>query len=81
MPISSARESFKGVTVVAGNKGRNQRNHFSYELGLDQLPLIGTIAGFMDVLRVYTTPDKRTKVKKAAESIFQSESFESKVSM
>ncbi|MDA4111552.1 MAG: HD domain-containing protein [Thaumarchaeota archaeon] len=81
VPISSARESFKGVTVVTGDKTRNQKSRVSYELGLDQLPLIGTIAGFMDVLRVYTTAERRQSVKKAAESIFQSESFESKVSM
>ena len=82
VPISSSRKLFTGVTVVTASGKQNLNNQNThYELGLDQLPLIGTIAGFMDVLRVYTTAERRSKVKKAAESIFESESFESKVSM
>ncbi|MDA4130045.1 MAG: HD domain-containing protein [Thaumarchaeota archaeon] len=82
VPISSARKAFRGVTVVsAGGGQRKNRTGSHYELGLDQLPLLGTIAGFMDVLRVYTTAEKRSKVKKATEAIFQTESFEANVSM
>jgi uncharacterized protein len=82
VPISSSRKLFTGVTVVTASGKQNLNNQNThYELGLDQLPLISTIAGFMDVLRVYTTAERRSKVKKAAESIFESESFESKVSM
>jgi HD superfamily phosphohydrolase len=83
VPISSARKLFTGVTVVTGaGTTQNRRDGAShYDLGLDQLPLIGTIAGFMDVLRVYTTSERRAKVKKATEAILEAESFESKVSM
>jgi hypothetical protein len=43
--------------------------------------LLGTIAGYMDVMRVYTSVESRTKVKKATETVLRKEGFESKVSM
>ncbi|HXQ91403.1 MAG TPA: HD domain-containing protein, partial [Nitrososphaerales archaeon] len=83
VPISSARETFKGITVVKG--GLEDEGHGkdipSYELGIGELPLLGTIAGYMDVLRVYTSVESRARVKKATETVFRKEGFESKVSM
>ncbi|MGI0091204.1 MAG: HD domain-containing protein [Nitrososphaerales archaeon] len=78
MPISSTRESFRGITIV---NRRDSGSPTSYEMSLDQMPLISTIAGFMDVLRVYTTDGNRFKVQKATESIFEGERFETRVSM
>ena len=83
VPISSAREVFKGITVVKGgleDEGKG-KDIPSYELGIAELPLLGTIAGYMDVMRVYTSPESRVKVKKATETVFRKEGFESKVSM
>ena len=42
---------------------------------LADLPLVGSIAGFMDVLRVYTTSENRKEVSKAADRIFNDERF------
>jgi uncharacterized protein len=86
VPVSSARESFREITVVENRwiKGHGReklRQARSHQVYLDQLPLIGTIAGFMDVMRVYTTEPSRSKVQRATESLFQSEGFESTVSM
>ncbi len=81
VPVSSARETFKGITVVKGGLEDEGRDIPSYELGISELPLLGTIAGYMDVMRVYTTPESRAKVKKATETVFRKEGFESKVSM
>ena len=78
VPVSSTRESFGGVTVV--HRKENGRP-VSAEVGIDQLPLIGTIVGFMDVLRVYTTEKSRVRVQKATSLILEGEGYETKVSM
>ncbi|MDG6998558.1 MAG: HD domain-containing protein [Nitrososphaerota archaeon] len=77
VPVSSTRESFRGVTVVSIERGRP----VSTEIEIEQLPLISTIAGFMDVLRVYTSEKNRNKVQKAIDSVFSREGYETKVSM
>ena len=38
---------------------------------LSDLPLVGSIAGFMDMLRVYTTPENRQSVETAAAQLFK----------
>lgn len=77
VPVSSTRESLSGITVVS----RRENESRSYEIGLDQLPLISTIAGFMDVIRVYTASTYKSRVQKAVDALFESEGFETKVSM
>lgn len=77
VPVSSTRESFRGVTVVSRERGKP----IATEIGIEQLPLISTIAGFMDVLRVYTSEKYRTKVQKATDAVFSREGYETKVSM
>ncbi|MDG6983495.1 MAG: HD domain-containing protein [Nitrososphaerota archaeon] len=42
---------------------------------LSELSLVGSIAGFMDVLRVYTTQENRVAVAKAASKMFREEDF------
>jgi uncharacterized protein len=42
---------------------------------LDELPLAGSIAGFMDMLRVYTTSENRPAVAKATSRLFGDRSF------
>jgi uncharacterized protein len=44
---------------------------------LEKLPLIGSIAGFMDILRVYTTSRNRTAVAKATHELFGNRGFAS----
>ncbi len=73
VPVSSTRESFKGITVV------NKRVSGATQVAIEDMPLIGTIAGFMDVLRVYTSEKNRAKVQKATATVFQAEGFETKV--
>lgn len=89
VPVSSARQSFREITVVKGslegeaarNKVRRSNELQAYSLGISELPLIGTISGYMDIMRVYTTAENRSKVKKAAESVLMKENYASKVSM
>jgi hypothetical protein len=78
VPVSSTRESFTGVTVVSRKENGALT---SSEISVEQMPLISTISGFMDVMRVYTTEKSRARVQKATNSALQAEGYESKVSM
>ena len=77
VPVSSTRESLMGITVVS----KRENEPRSFELALNQMPLISTIAGFMDVIRIYTTSKCKSRVQKAVDMIFETERFETKVSM
>jgi HD superfamily phosphohydrolase len=77
VPVSSTRESFREITVV----GKRGNEVDSEEVGVNELPLIGTIVGFMDVLRIYTTDKNRKKVGQATARVLEGEGFETKVSM
>jgi hypothetical protein len=46
---------------------------------LDKLPIVGSITGFMDMLRVYTTAENRSAVEKATSKLFSDESFVAKI--
>jgi uncharacterized protein len=48
---------------------------------LSDLPLVGSIAGFMDVLRVYTTAENRDAVQRATADVFKGRSFANDFSM
>jgi uncharacterized protein len=78
VPVSSTRESMKDITLVRSREGSRID---SYELNIEEMPLISTIAGYMDVMRVYTSPQHREKVSKAVGKVLGREGFESKVSM
>ncbi|MHB8567422.1 MAG: HD domain-containing protein, partial [Nitrososphaerales archaeon] len=78
IPVSSSRESFAGITLVGRREGKKLT---PYVMGIDDLPLIGTIAGYLDVVRVYTTEKSRMDVELAAGRVFGREGFETKVSM
>ena len=81
IPVTSTRESLQDVMVVARRDTKNGGKSTAYSMGIQDFPLVGTIAGYMDVLRVYTTSKNKGKVEKAAEAIFGREGYESKVSM
>jgi uncharacterized protein len=62
VPNTYSRQAFTSVSILQGEgKERNVE-----VVPLDRLPLAGSIGGFMDVLRVYTTPESRRAVEKAA---------------
>ena len=77
LPMSSTREAFRAITVVRAKEKANE----SYDLNIEEMPLVSTIAGFMDVMRIYTSQANRRKVETAVGKVFGRESFESKISM
>jgi hypothetical protein len=48
---------------------------------LSELPLVGSIAGFMDVLRIYTTAENRRLVERATTEMFKDKGFITKISV
>lgn len=77
VPYTSSREAFTSVRIVQNKGGRRVMK----SVPLSELPLVGSIAGFMDVLRVYTTAENRRSVERATAGIFKDKSFVTKISI
>jgi hypothetical protein len=77
VPYTSSREALTYIRVRGVEPGRKS----SKSIPISELPLVGSIAGFMDLLRVYTTPEHRNPVGKAASELFGGNDFVEKVSM
>ena len=77
VPYTSSREAFTSVRLVQTRGGRRTVK----SVPLNELPLVGSIAGFMDVLRVYTTAENRRPVERATAEMFKDKSFITKISV
>jgi HD superfamily phosphohydrolase len=77
VPYTSSREAFTSVRLVQTKGGRR----FVKSVPLSELPLVGSIAGFMDVLRIYTTVENRRAVERATVEMFKDKSFITKISV
>jgi uncharacterized protein len=73
VPETYSREAFTSVRLL---KSQGRRPVLR-TVPLDELPLVRSIAGYMDVLRVYTTPEDRQAVEKAASQVFNDQGFSS----
>lgn len=71
VPNTYSKEVFKSISLLKVEENRRVVK----SVPLAELPLVGSIAGFMDVLRVYTTPESRRGVEKAANRLFSNERF------
>jgi uncharacterized protein len=77
VPYTSTREALTAIKVVYG-EGKKTR-HKNVPLG--ELPLVGSIGGYMDILRVYTTAGNRGAVGKATENLFSDGGYMTKISV
>jgi len=77
VPYTSAREALTSIKVVYG-EGKNTTHR---NVPLSDLPLVGSIAGFMDILRIYTTPEYRTAVERATIHLFSDGGYMTKISV
>ncbi len=77
VPYTSSREALRTLTLVyqEGKKTRFEN------VSIERLPLVGSITGFMDVLRVYTSSVHRNRVSKATTSLFGAEGFMTRISV
>jgi HD superfamily phosphohydrolase len=78
VPYTYAREELESIILTYSDL----RKKSTRRVPIDELPLVGSITGFMDILRVYTTPQNRPKVTKAVETLFGDDGgFMSRVSV
>ena len=77
VPYTSSREAFTFLRLVHVTGGRRVLK----TVPLSELSLVGSIAGFMDVLRVYTIKENRRKVEKAALEMFRGKNFITDISV
>ena len=77
VPYTSTRQALTSIKVVYGEgKGSAHRN-----VPLSELPLVGSIAGYMDILRIYTTAEHRAAVEKATAHLFSDGGYMTKISV
>jgi HD superfamily phosphohydrolase len=77
VPYTSSREALTHIRVFRKEGGKASVT----AIPIRELPLVGSIAGFMDVVRVYTDQKHRAAVEKATGSLFGDEGFMSKISV
>ena len=77
VPYTSARQALTSIKDEYGEgKGSTQRN-----VPLSELPLVGSIAGYMDILRIYTTAEHRAAVERATAHLFSDGGYMTKISV
>ncbi|MCZ6615917.1 MAG: HD domain-containing protein [Thaumarchaeota archaeon] len=69
VPLTSERKTMTSLTLVSKSAQGNRND----VVRLENMPLIGSIVGFMDIIRVYTTRRHRLPVERAANEFFGNE--------
>ena len=69
VPLTSDRKTMTSLTLVSKREQGNRND----VVRLENMPLIGSIVGFMDIIRVYTTRRHRLPVERAANEFFGNE--------
>jgi uncharacterized protein len=77
VPYTSSREAPDSITL-AQITGRTKRFR---RVPITELPLVGSITGFMDVLRIYTDSRHRDSVARAADALFGDSGYMTKISV
>lgn len=77
LPNTYAREMLTSVRLL---KSEGQRR-LAKTVPLSELPLVWSIAGFMDMLRVYTTLENRRAVEEATAKVFRDRRYISDISV
>jgi hypothetical protein len=77
VPYTYTREALTHIKVFR----REGRRTVTEALPIGELPLVGSIAGFMDVVRVYASPEHRGAVERATRRLFGDEGYMTKISV
>lgn len=77
VPYTYARETLNSITLVS----QDLRGEHTDRLSITELPLIGSVTGFTDVLRVYAVPEYRGKISKAVYEILGKGDFVPQISL
>ncbi|MDA4124860.1 MAG: HD domain-containing protein [Thaumarchaeota archaeon] len=67
IPYTSSRQALTSIKLVR----TSGKKRIVKSVPISELPLVGSIAGYMDVLRVYTTPENRRAVEAATTAMFK----------
>ena len=80
VPLTPTKQEPNSITLV-GKDASGKKVH--YALSISEIPLISSISGFMDMIRVYTTSENRSSVEKAVKKVLggEVESWYEKVAM
>jgi hypothetical protein len=65
IPLAPSKKESKQIILITNENGKSQ----AQELPISKIPMVSTISGFMNILRVYTPQKNRKKVEIAAKSI------------
>ena len=65
IPLSPSKKESKSIILIT--KGNHKFE--AQEIPISKIPLVSTMSGFMNILRIYTTRKNRKKVEIAAKSI------------
>jgi len=77
VPYTSSREALTRIRVFRGEGKKS----LVAAIPISELPLVGSIAGFMDVIRVYTTQEHRKAVERATAGLFGDENYMTRISV
>jgi HD superfamily phosphohydrolase len=79
VPYTYERQTFNSITLFSNDAHGGKRR--TETVPISELPLVGSITGFMDILRIYTFSANRTKVVGAVETMFGKDDFMSRISV
>jgi uncharacterized protein len=77
VPHTYTRQALNSITLVS----EDYSGKHSEKISITELPLVGSITGFTDVLRVYSIPEQRNRVAQAVQTIFGREEFASRAQL
>ena len=77
VPYTYEREELSSITLYSEGAGGRHTD----DMSISDLPLVGSIRGFTDVLRVYTTAEHRHEVAEAVRTVFGKEDFSTRISI
>lgn len=69
VPFTSSREMLSSITTV-NHEGRKT---YYQTIPISELPLVGSIAGFINILRIYTRPEYRLRILETTGKLFSSD--------
>ncbi|MFQ5573763.1 MAG: HD domain-containing protein [Nitrosopumilaceae archaeon] len=65
IPLTPSKKESQSIILIT----RGERKVSATEIPISKIPLVSTMSGFMNILRIYTTSKNRKKVEIAAKSI------------
>jgi len=65
MPLSPSKKEYQSIILVT----KNAKKTSAKEIAISKIPLVSAMAGYMNIIRIYTARKNRNKVEIAAKSV------------